>query len=126
MTHINASINPSPTIVGERSKKIENVANTFVKFNEQGKLEQATAGEVAMGIVISCVEDDDVLYSVQVKDIGLVLTGEEIKLGDAIAVGENGKAVKAKSTNFIMGYCTGAAKEGALAEIQITKSGKEA
>lgn len=126
MAYINASISNSPTIVGERKEEIKDVAHTFVKFDSDGKLEQAGTGEVAIGIVIGLVEDEDTMYTVQIKDMGLIKAGAEIKVGQAIAVGDNGKAKVATTGEYIMGYCTRGAAEGGLAQIQITKSGKEA
>lgn len=126
MAYMNASINPSATIIAEPAQLIQNAAHTFVKFDANGKFVRAAAGDAAMGVVIGLVEDADEQYSVQVKDIGLVRAAAAVKAGDALAVGADGKAAKATTGQFIMGYCIRGGAAEALVEIQLTKSGKEA
>ena len=62
--------------------------------------------------------------TVQVKDIGKWVAGEEIAVGDELATNAEGKAVKAANGAFIVGTALSAAtKAGTVISVQLTKSG---
>lgn len=123
MAYINASVNDSSTIVLAPTEEIKDAAHTFVEVDETGKLTKAAAGAAAIGVVLSPVEDDDDLYTVQIQNTGLVRAEEEVTIGSPLAVGANGGAKKAEAGEFIMGYCTRGVAKGGLCEIHLSKSG---
>lgn len=125
MAYINASVNDSSTIVLAPTEKIKDAAHTFVEVDDTGKLKKAAAGAAAIGVVLSPVEDDDNLYTVQIQNMGLVRAEEEVKIGFPLAVGAEGGAKKAGTGDFIMGYCTRGVAKGGLCEIHLSKSGYE-
>lgn len=130
MTYISTSVNPSAIISEKAGAAMTDPAFFIAKFNENGSVVKAGAGECVLGVFLptndgNMAEGDGV--DIQVKDIGYVKTGGAIAKGAAIASDANGKAVAAVSGNFILGYAlasAGAADEVIL--VQITKSGYQA
>lgn len=126
MNYFGTTINESPVIVvkaGETMKEPQ-----FLAVTADGKL--ATAGANAIGLITPDCEDavavgDDL--TVQVKDIGLWLAGEAIALGDELAVGDGGKAVKATAGAFITAVALSeATKADQRVSVQICKAGYKA
>lgn len=61
---------------------------------------------------------------IQIKDIGKWVAGEEIAVGTELATDAGGKAVAAKSGDFIMGVAlSSAAEAGTWIKVQIIKAG---
>lgn len=100
MVYLATSINESPVIVDKAGAEINDVRGKAVKFDENGGLVLAKAGEVPVGIGI--MTNDPLIPAngdvhVQVKDIGLVRTGAELKKGAELGVDANGCFIPATS-----------------------------
>lgn len=127
-------INPSPTIVEKAGADIADVRNLIMKYDENGNVVLATAGtDMPVGIAIieagynditgvesgKVVTGDDI--DILVKDMGVVIAGAEIKKGQEVAAGADGKAAVAASGDYVLGIAlSNAAAEGFL-KIQIAK-----
>lgn len=94
--YLNHAINDSPTICGEAAGTITPM--TAVKFDSNGKIATAAAGDLCIGIALAttdCKAGDTV--HVQIKDGGMWTAGGTFAAGDLLASDANGKAVKATS-----------------------------
>lgn len=126
MNYFGTSINESPVIALKAGEAM--TEPQFLAVAADGTL--AAAGENALGIITPDCEDsiavgDDL--TVQIKDIGLWMAGGVVAVGDELAVGEGGKAVKAASGDFITAVAlTEATKAGQRISVQIVKAGYKA
>lgn len=127
-------MNQTATIIRNAGADIEDVRNRIMKYDENGKFVLATAGTdfpVGVAIIeagyndISGVESGKVKagedVTVQIKDIGFVLAGAEIKEGQEVTAGADGKAVVATSGNFVLGIALNSVAAGDYLEIQYIK-----
>ena len=94
------SINESPTISEKAGAVLADVRGKAVKFDEQGNIVLAGAGDTVFGIGImtnneNIQPNEDV--DIQIKDIGLVYAGEAIKKGVELSAGADGVMVPATS-----------------------------
>ena len=111
--YIGTTINESPVIAGALGAEMKgDPAFLAVKFNTDGNLVLAGAGEPAIGIITpGCGENlpagDEV--TVQIKESGLARAGSAVSCGDALACGADGKLVKAAAGAFSLGYALSAA-----------------
>lgn len=100
MTYLATSINESPVIVDKAGADIADVRGRAVKFDENGCIALCAAGEAALGVGIM-TNDTDIKagadVDVQIKDIGMVYAGAEIKKGAELAAGADGVMVPAES-----------------------------
>lgn len=134
VNYIGNQINQSPTIVEKAGADIADGRNKLYKYDTNGDLVLAGAGEMAVGIGLietgyndvtgveagKVVKGDNV--TVQIKDIGLVQAGAEIKKGAEVAADANGLAVTAQTGNYVIGIAQDAATaKGDFIYIQITK-----
>lgn len=127
-------INPSPTIVAEAGVAIDDCRNRIMKFDENGKAVLATAGtDIPVGIAlieagynditgaisgkVSVGEDVDIL----IKEMGVVIAGADIKKGQEIAAGADGKAAVASSGDYVLGFAITDAPADGYLHIQIAK-----
>lgn len=138
MNYIGTQINQSPTIVEKAGAEIEDARCKIAKYDSNGDVVLAKAGEVAVGITI--IEDgaNDITgkesgkvakgedVTVQIKDIGFVKAGGEITKGAELASDANGCAVVATAGNFVIGIAKTAAKAGEYCHIIINKYQKPA
>lgn len=118
MTYLATSINETPVIAEQAGVKIEDVRGRAVKFDENGNVILCAAGEMPLGIGIMTNDvniEAGADVNVQIKDIGLVYAGAEIKKGAELAVGENGAVVPAES-GFV---CAIALQAAAVAGVYI-------
>ena len=125
MYYNGTGINDSATIVAKASDNIANGAFKAVKLTATG-IALAAAGEAAVGILIPETESPrmDDAVTVQVKDIGLVMTGAAVDAGDLLAADANGKLVKATEGQFIIAQALEAAADtDAVISAQICKAG---
>lgn len=100
MAYFGASINEQPVLAEIAGAEIVNGSGKAVKYDADGNVVLAGAGEAICGVLIMQVQrevavGDDV--TVQFKDIGYVLAGGDIAKGDALEVGADGAFVKAAS-----------------------------
>ena len=127
-------INPSPTIVEKAGADIADCRNLIMKYDENGNVVLATAGtDIPLGIAIieagynditgaeagKVVTGDDV--DILVKEMGVVIAGAEIKKGQEITAGADGKAAVAASGNYVLGIALTSAKADGFVHIQIAK-----
>lgn len=126
--------NPSPTIVEKAGAAIEDVRNLIMKYDENGNVVPATAGtDMPVGIAIieagynditgvesgKAVIGDDI--DILVKDMGVVIAGAEIKKGQEVAAGADGKAAVAEAGNYVLGIALSNAAADGFLKIQIAK-----
>lgn len=127
-------INPSPTIVAPAGADIEDVRNKIMKFDENGNLVLATAGtDMPIGIALieegynditgaesgKVVTGDDV--TVQIKEMGVVIAGATIKVGQEVAAGADGLAAVAAGGDYVLGIALDDAEADEYLHIQLTK-----
>ena len=127
-------INQSVTIVEKAGAEIADCRNKIVKYDDNGNVVLATAGtDIPVGIAIieagyndiSGVESgkvasgDDV--DIQIKDIGMVKAGAEIKKGQEVTAGADGKAAVAASGNYVLGIALNSVAADDYCKIQIAK-----
>lgn len=125
IVYTNTTINPSPTIVAPAASKIEDVRAKGVKFDENGNIVVAsTAGEAVIGVAlitndfpVEAGQDVDI----QVKEMGVCEAGAEIKAGNELAVGTDGRFVPASEGQFVIGVALANASAGQLVRMQIAK-----
>lgn len=95
MSYLTHPINDSATLCGEAADAIAPL--TAVRFDSNGKLATAGAGELCIGIALAtddnCKAGDTV--HVQIKEAGLWIAGGTFAAGDLLAADASGKAVKA-------------------------------
>lgn len=93
MIYLGTSINESPVISEKAGAVLADVRGRAVKFDDNGTIVLAGAGEAALGVGIM-TNDTQIAagadVDIQIKDIGLVYAGAAIKKGDKLAVGADG------------------------------------
>lgn len=125
-TYFGTSINESPTIVLPAKEKIEGAQGIALAISD-GQLTKPTTGANVIGLSLFTNDEtveagDDI--TVQVKDIGKWVAGEEIAVGDELTTNADGKAVKAAEGNFITAVALSkATAAGDVIKIQIVKAG---
>lgn len=125
-TYIGSTINDSSTITAFSAAEIEEARGKIVKFNDDGKVEVCTsATDPLAGVIIlqgepDVAENEDI--TVQIKDIGIVRAGGEIKKGEYVTSDAEGKAVKASSGNNILGMATRDGVTDGFVTVQIVKT----
>ena len=96
MTYLATSINESPVIVDKAGAAIADVRGKAVKFDTNGNIVLAGAGEAAIGVGIM-TNDENIEVGkdvhVQIKDIGLVRAGAEIKKGATLQADATGALI---------------------------------
>lgn len=120
------SINESPVISMEAGAALEDIRGKAIKFDGNNKAALAAAGDFAVGIAILSNDEnvsagDD--FTVQVRAIGFVKAGAEIKAGDALAPDANGALVPAASGAF-MAVALQEAGAGTFVQALITHGSK--
>lgn len=123
MVYVSNQINTSATIVAPAGAEAD-YRGIAVKFNENGAVVAAGAGEAAIGVgIITNPETTPagVDVDIQVKEIGLCKAGAAIKAGDALAADAAGKLVPATDGQFVLGTALRAAGAEEFVSLQITK-----
>lgn len=127
-------INPSPTIVEKAGAEIADCRNRIMKYDENGNVVLATAGtDIPLGVALIEAGMNDITgqnsgkvlvghdVDIIIKEMCVVIAGEEIKKGQEITAGADGLAAVAVSGNYVLGTAiTNAPAEGFL-HIQIAK-----
>lgn len=124
-------INSTPTIVRPAGADIDDVRCKIMKYDENKNLVLATAGtDLPVGVAIieagyndiSGVEAGKVKtgedVTVQIKDIGYVIAGAEIKEGQEVAAGADGKAKVAAEGDYVLGIALNSVTAEGFCEIQ--------
>lgn len=128
-------INESVTISEIAGAAITDCRSRIMKYDANGNVVLATSGaDIPVGIALieagindisgeesgKVAAGDDV--DIQIKDIGYVLAGGEIKKGGEIAAGTDGVAMAAKAGEYVVGVALSAvAKAGEYCRVQISK-----
>ena len=127
-------INQSVTITEKAGAEIKDVRNRIVKYDENGNVVLAAAGtDIPVGIALieagynditgaasgKAASGDDV--DIQIKDIGFVLAGAEIKKGQEVTAGADGKAAVAAAGNYVLGIALNHVMENGYCKVQITE-----
>ena len=121
--YMSSQINQSPTITAPAGAELTGVHGLLLKFDTDGNVVAAGAGEKAIGIAIitnneNVEKGEDV--DIQIKDIGLVKAGAAFKKGAELAADASGKAIEATAGQFVIGTALRAATaDGDLVSIQI-------
>ena len=124
---ISTGINDTPTIVGKAGIPLVNAALHAAKFNAQGEIVPAAAGDNAVGLFIASTPDnvaagEDV--TIQIKDVGLWVTGAAVLAGAEVASNAAGQAITAAANAFIVGIALETATAaGQVIKVQIVKAG---
>lgn len=127
-------INPSPTIVEKAGAEIADCRNRIMKYDENGNVVLATAGtDIPLGVALIEAGMNDITgqnsgkvlvghdVDIIIKEMCVVIAGEEIKKGQEITAGADGLAAVAASGDYVLGTAiTNAPAEGFL-HIQIAK-----
>ncbi len=125
--YLSTAINDTPTIVGKAGAPMLNAAFHAAKFDAQGNIVPAAAGDNAIGLFVGTTPDvvaagDDV--TVQIKDVGLWVTGAAVLAGAEVASNAGGQAITAAANAFIVGIALETAvAPGAVIKVQIVKAG---
>lgn len=127
-------INPSPTIVEKAGADITDCRNLIMKYDGEGNVVLATAGtDVPLGIALIEAGMNDITgqesgkirkgddVDILIKDMGVVIAGTDIKKGQEITAGANGKAAVAAEGNYVLGVAITDAKAEGFLHVQITK-----
>jgi len=120
--YISTGINDSPVITGKTTSDISNGTFLATKFDANGGIVLAGAGENAIGLLISTTGED---VTVQIKDIGLWKTGAAVAAGAELTSNASGAAVTAAAGDYVTAIALEAAEgTNQIIKVQITKSGK--
>ena len=124
MTYLATSINESPVIVEKAGAAIADVRGKAVKFDSNGTIVLAGAGEAAIGVGIMTNDKNiEVGHDVhiQIKDIGLVCAGAEIKKGAKLAANADGALITASGNEAVAIALDAAAAAGVYIKAIILK-----
>lgn len=127
-------INQSVTITEKAGAEIKDVRNRIVKYDENGNVVLAAAGtDIPVGIALIEAGYNDITgkesgkaasgadVDIQIKDIGFILAGAEIKKGQEVTAGADGKAAVAAAGNYVLGIALNHVMENEYCKVQITK-----
>lgn len=125
--YTSTAINDTPTIVGKAGIPMANAAFHAAVFDAAGDLVPAGAGANAVGLFLATTPDAVAAgadVSVQIKDIGLWVTGAAVLAGAEVASNAAGQAITAAANAFIVGIALeSAAGPGQVIKVQIVKAG---
>ena len=127
-------INQSVTIVEKAGAEIADCRNRIMKYDENGNVVLATAGkDIPVGVALIEAGYNDITgaesgkvasgdgVDIQIKDIGFVLAGAEIKKGQEVTAGADGKAVVAATGNYVLGIALNSVAADGYCKIQFAK-----
>lgn len=127
-------INATQTIVRPAGVEIEDARNLLMAYDENANFVVAsdpTKPIVGIAILeagindISGVESGKVPagedLTVQIKDIGFVIAGAEIKEGQEVTTDNKGMAAVATTGNYVLGMALNSVSAGGYCEVQIMK-----
>ena len=124
MTYLATSINESPVIVEKAGATIADVRGKAVKFDTNGNIVLAGAGEAAIGVGIM-TNDENIAAGkdvyVQIKDIGLVRAGATIKKGATLQADASGALITKASGEAVAIALDAAAAAGVYIKAIILK-----
>ncbi len=118
MTYLATSINQTPVITEKAGAALADVRGKALKYDENGDVVLAAAGDAAIGIGIMTNDEATAKgadVDIQIKDIGLVKAGATIKKGAELTPDKDGKLVTATSGNI----CAIALEAASAADVYI-------
>jgi hypothetical protein len=122
-TFMTTGINESYTITGTVAADVADVRGRGFKFDTVGNLTLASAGEVVIGVGIMTagreagkVNAGDTV-TLQIKGMGKVYLGAEVKAGDALKTDTDGNFVKASTGEPVIGFALKAGAKDTLASV---------
>lgn len=124
MTYLATSINESPVIVDKAGAVIADVRGKAVKFDSNGNIVLAGAGEAAIGVGIMTNDENIAVGAdvhVQIKDIGLVCAGAAIKKGAKLQANADGALITHASGEAVAIALDAAAAAGVYIKAIILK-----
>lgn len=134
-----AYFNQSPTVAEVAGAEIADVRNRILKYDSNGAVVLATAGtDIPLGIAIIEAGCNDItgaesgkiakgdVVDILIKDIGFVIANTSIKKGQEVAAGENGEAVVASASNYVLGIALNNVEKNGYCKVQINKYQKGA
>ncbi len=129
MAYFTSSVNESPVISAKAGAALNGVRGRAVKFDEDGSVVLAGAGDTALGIAL--LSSDEAIPAggnadIQVRAIGLVKAGAAIAPGDELAPGADGALVPAASGAYIAVALQKATAAGEFVQALITRGSKTA
>lgn len=125
---LGTAINTSPTIAGKAGAAITDGAFRAVRFDGSGNIVLPAAGGTALGLLVATTPaavniGGDV--TIQIKDIGLWISGAAIAAGADLAPNAAGQAVTAVAGNHVLAVALEAATgAGQTIRVQLVKSGR--
>lgn len=126
--YLSTGINTSPTITRKAGAALTNAAFRAARFDAGGNLILAGAGENAIGVFIATTPQtiavgEDV--TVQIKDIGLWMTGAAVAAGAELAANATGAAVTAVAGNHVIALALeNATGAGSIIQVHIVQPGR--
>lgn len=132
-------INQSVTIVEQAGAEIKDCRNRIMVYDDNGDVILATDGKkpfVGIALIESGLNDisgkesgsvavcDDV--DIQIKDIGYILAGAEIKKGAEVTAGADGLAATASDGDYVVGIALSTVNKDEYCRVQISKYQKSA
>jgi len=130
INRVNAMINNSPTIIEKLGANIESPPHKVVMYDANGDVVIATAGDVAIGAILSNTWEPMLAgqeVSILIKNIGLVEAGAAISKGTQVTVNTEGQVIPAVSGDGIFGRAfTAASAPGEVIQVQINNMGYKA
>ncbi len=129
MAYFTTPVNESPLISKKAGAELTDVRGRAVKFDDNGNIVLAGAGDAALGIALT--SSDDVIpvggnVDIQVRAIGLVKAGAAIAPGDELTPDANGTLVPATSGAYIAVALQEATAAGEFVQALITRGSKTA
>lgn len=122
MAYLATSINDSPTIVGKLDTDYVDLRGRAMKYDDNGNLTTAKADtDTVIGVVIMTNDKEKLKAGedvyVQIKDIGHVIVGAAVKVGQELMVDNSGRFIPATSGKR---YCAIAMSAATAADQYIT------
>ena len=125
-TFFGTTINESATIIRPAAAAIDGAQGIALALGATG-LTKPSAGDPVIGLSLFTNDDgvaEGAELTVQVKDIGKWIAAEAFAAGALLATDANGKAVAAKSGDFIVAQAlTASTASGDVVTVQIIKAG---
>ena len=127
-------INATQTIVRPAGTEIDDVRNLIMGYDDNKNFVVATdPKKPIVGVAILEAGYNDISgaesgkvpqgedVTVQIKDIGFVLAGAEIKEGDEVTTDSKGMAAVATNGDYVLGMALNSVSANGYCEVQITK-----
>lgn len=122
MAYFGASINEQPVLCEIAGAEIAAGSGKAVKYNADGNVVLAGAGEAICGILLMQTDEKVAAgdrVTIQFKDIGMVIAGGAFAKGDALSADANGAFVKATDGKAVARAIEAASAAGEIVRAHI-------